>query len=1297
MVTKNLSYQNFIEQVVVKALDLSAERKPEKSVAGFCQIQGPTGIGKTSALYRRANEGAPAALEVIKSQGLQAIFVTHRWNILLELYTSLSQATDSTGQRFEASIVYGQDETVVSAVLQRALPHEKGRVPSELPNPHQALDELEAVGCFSHQKESKAALIKTFSLIRHLVLELESHELGHRQKSVAFVYAQQELSRSCAYVERLLLECLFNLEKNVKELKKTYGESHQLAIQAHQKIVDVRAHAWIRRIFPAIAWKDEQQHLLILTTQKLFNSFYDGEKKVRMSSTQLAGKVIFIDEFDYQADILQSLLAQAQHIQEPPEFLALLLQNGQHVLKRLQDVQTAPAPQLYQALKELVEALKRDLNTKGIDLQRSKALVVSASDREAGRPFQQKYLFRSDHLITSEPLALQQTEKGFEVGGVDQAKESSVDVGDFLRVMEKYIWQLSLLTTRFAHNEFEAYGYSVRLSRMLFDPANDYRPSHYSRTVPNLALFSLPQASLPELKALSHSNLLPNTQIHLRGLTTWLLKKDESELELDPERVQIKRALLSTSPEGLLVSLASRNLVFSLSATSYIERALGHFDVRWIESALRYIAQARDPVCIQSFLGDCFEARPKSWFSKPIPYVTNAADSQLQKQLIQSLVQAKARVRQTQLEAVVHNFDQAIEHHDFKEIEQHLSAEFFDVSDRGFTYTYRKKLLFKLLFVMRQAAQSIEHKGHLVFVNSIRYLRKWLRHVTAEMSRRSVEWLQVDETSLQYPEAMRGFEEVFVPLTIDGTPLWICLLNAEAQKKSGFAEAYQAAFETNRSVVVLTQVASATNGINLDYFVPSTKNQMDLSALYLIETTHFYFSTWSDEKAGGEEMAHAGFQLRNLEKLVRSAELSRKQQRQYIMPLMTNSEYRIQELNRLYKKASDYIKNVAADVQQQVGRIERAWSYVPKVTVHVCETLAVHLERYTQLPVCSHNRHWMSDLNNQLLDQLLITNQKKQSLMALLMTQVQNGQQAVEMIDQQLIPALGAVRAGKLALDEVQTLWHQLGRAVLQMDLAWRPEPNFLNWDVELKDWACFERPRESLETGEVWYDSVNWQFFSTYRAGLQRYQPQALYQVVQRQPAILDWFNRKGYRPTLEPFASTLEEQLALHPKVIQRILQGRLGEEAIRGLLDEAGFSTSLNAIHASVFERYDFEVLGANTFIDAKYWSSQSLDAADEAFEAWLESGKKAQLMPLEVVQTWQLLCQYQGPNVLFVVANLVTVEQDCELAGFSTQLEPRVPEEAAILFLSGCISRKTNKTTAGFKRLVRILEQRFEGKK
>lgn len=369
-----LSYQAVLEQAVITALDLSADRKPQKSLAGFCQIQGPTGIGKTSALYRGVKGVTPAALELIKAQGLQAIFVTHRWNILQELYASLCQATDSTGQAFGVSMIYGQEETIVSAVLPRALPHEKDQELSKLPDPSQALDDLEKLGCFSSKKADKAALLKTFTRVRHLVQDLDV--LGRRKKSTAFFYEQQDLHRLCAYIERWLLDCLLELEQNLKKLNQDYDDFHPLVIQAQKKVAAFRAHAWVRRILPAIVWKDEQQHILILTTQKLFNSFYDDTQKVRMSSSQLAGKVVFIDEFDYQADILQELLAQAQHIQEPPELLALLLREGQHVLKRLEDVKTAPGPQLYQALKELVDELKQDLTEKGIDLQRSKTLLA---------------------------------------------------------------------------------------------------------------------------------------------------------------------------------------------------------------------------------------------------------------------------------------------------------------------------------------------------------------------------------------------------------------------------------------------------------------------------------------------------------------------------------------------------------------------------------------------------------------------------------------------------------------------------------------------------------------------------------------------------------------------------------------------------------------------------------------------------------------------------------------------------------------------------------------------------------
>lgn len=106
-------------------------------------------------------------------------------------------------------------------------------------------------------------------------------------------------------------------------------------------------------------------------------------------------------------------------------------------------------------------------------------------------------MFRSDHLITSEPLQLQQQPQGFEVKSYSDGGEAPIDVGDFLRVMEKYIRRFSLLLSQFTSDEVEAHDYLIRLNRLLFDPANDYRPSHYSTALPSLSLFSLPSTSLP--------------------------------------------------------------------------------------------------------------------------------------------------------------------------------------------------------------------------------------------------------------------------------------------------------------------------------------------------------------------------------------------------------------------------------------------------------------------------------------------------------------------------------------------------------------------------------------------------------------------------------------------------------------------------------------------------------------------------------------------------------------------------------------------------------------------------------
>ena len=404
--------------------------------------------------------------------------------------------------------------------------------------------------------------------------------------------------------------------------------------------------------------------------------------------------------------------------------------------------------------------------------------------------------------------------------------------------------------------------------------------------------------------------------------------------------------------------------------------------------------------------------------------------------VIRSLVKEKSEKRRSTLKTTIHDFDDAINAPVFQEAKLHLNAAFFEAEHSDYKYEYRQSVLFKLLHVLHLAANEPQHKGHLAFVNSVKYLRKWLISDTAENSRMSADWLEMERLTTG---VLSSFDNVFIPLAVNGKPMMICLLNAEAQKREGFEHAYQAAFDSGRTVVVMTQTASATNGINLDYSLPNSQGQMDLTSLFILESKHFYFSPW-DSNDADDEMSHAGFQLRNLEKLVRRSEFSRKQQRQFIMPLMNNSVAKIQELNKLYKGTNDYVKNLAADVQQQVGRIERAWTYVPHVAIHLSDDVAGHLRNYGQLTVCTNNRNWVSNLNNQLIDDLTHSEDASVSnFLTLLKTRSQDGSAAVDIIDNKLVSAIRDARQGKGCIEDISGLWHELGRAVLQHDLQWMP------------------------------------------------------------------------------------------------------------------------------------------------------------------------------------------------------------------------------------------------------------------
>lgn len=336
-----------------------------------------------------------------------------------------------------------------------------------------------------------------------------------------------------------------------------------------------------------------------------------------------------------------------------------------------------------------------------------------------------------------------------------------------------------------------------------------------------------------------------------------------------------------------------------------------------------------------------------------MPYVQTDDDLQLQNTAIEEINRSKESIRKTQLNTEIHDFNRTKNSPHSADLLASLPPDFFqndDESSTDFESEYRQNILLKLLDVLDLAGKRPQHRGHLAFVNSISYLRKWLTAAIATQSRDCLTWLKLDPP-LSDNLLLKNFTDVFIPLTIHNEPALICLLTAECQKRKGFRDAYQAAFASRRIVIVLTQTASATNGINLDFSLPESGKNMDLTCLYLLESRHFYFSAFQTIADSNDDMAHAGFQLRNLEKLLRAGEISRKQHQRFILPLMLNRKNEISRLNGEYKRTSDYIKNTAANVQQQVGRIERAWCEVPNAEIHLDAELAKDLSRFASLPI----------------------------------------------------------------------------------------------------------------------------------------------------------------------------------------------------------------------------------------------------------------------------------------------------------------------------------------------------------
>lgn len=1313
------SYNALINDTFDAAYSLAAQSENEngiRGISGFCELNGPTGSGKTSAIYSIGYEdGVVSALEHIKKCGYQSIFITHRINILIETFKNIIGCKDSNGKPLTASILYKKSAHVVSAVMGTPLPHEE-KAP-ELGKYEEVLHDLRTKALFV-DKENKICdeLLKNCHEIWKLADKKQ--DLMSNARSIAkykneIEIFEEKITSVSSVIEKLILKNMSLLYKEWQKKIENVGEDNEVTLIAEQKWKDFRKNAWIRRIFPAIAWQDDKQHLLIMTTHKMFGSFYDGTQRVRITNKELSGKVIFIDELDYQSDVLQSMLAQSQEIQEPLEFLGQLITDGKNLVKRRKNIEGENQKKINSKLAELIEYTENILNENNIDLTTDRALIVDDAEL---KDFGSQYLFRCENLITSKRISLKNTEEGHELSFNQPASIDEEDtlIGTVLALTEKVINRFQSIISVSNFNTEERLELLNKFCKVLFNPQNDNKSAQYAKTLPTISAYQLPHTSLIELNRLKQNNIIPHSQANLGALVSWHLLKSELNRDIDPKRILVRRAYLPAMPEGLLVDLASRNLVFGLSATSYLERALNSFDFRWVRSAMHYLADVRNPRKKHSFLGNALASERTKFFSKSIPYFQSDNDKEKQEALIKYLKNQKKAIRKTKTVVNVCDVGQSSDEVDRQEIIENLPSDFFDAYENK-AYEHREKLFLKFIDVIHKAGNREEHKGQIAFANSFKYIKKWMCEDIAKDSRACCDWLTLEKSSAlpflkKYPE----ISDAFFPVVIHGNKFIILFLESRVHKSVGFSQAYQSAFDTGRNVLVLTQNQSASNGVNLDFHENNANR--DLSCLYLLEAKHFFFATnkdsqlielVEDDEVTTSDIAHIGYQLRNLDKLLKSGDISAKEHKRSIAVILKNEKFDLRTLNDNYKKTEDYSKNIAADVQQQIGRIERCWAEIPEIIIDIDIEMAGLLNKFSHTIDYQNHQDIISSLNNTVIAKIqdYFADATENQAFEQLMLPQQTGERAADIIDNHLIPALREARNQVEDNSGIGRLWRKLGFAILKRDYLWRPDDNTINLREKLYEWACIKIPAGGTpET--LWYDAETWQFFAQKRLGLREFNLTAIYSPIANSKALSSWFTHRGY-PTSAIAANPLEQKYVFHPKVVQRLLQARIGEEAIRAYLKAEHITTSAFTKDMREFELFDFQVINKPIFIDAKFWHRQTLDEVDNGyFETQQSEDISLPRQIQRLVDHAQVLQKLHGKNAKLVVANFIGRDKSRSLQFFDINLNPVEAERAVIIMLDGCrnplftgdidgdISLE-KETTNGFSQLVSFINH-YENK-
>ncbi len=942
------------------------------------------------------------------------------------------------------------------------------------------------------------------------------------------------------------------------------------------------ANVIVLKLFPYIDFKTSNKKIFLVTLQKAFHGFFDGSHSVNLyhlnneNRKKNGGNIIFLDEFDFLENDLISLLAKDLEINYPfkfvEEFYLAMTRNKlpyqNFLLKNDSQIQ------LKEDIDTVINRIAQLSKDYGINYPEINHFICNEPKIKGKSIFQTRYTIFDRVFYLEEPKVRQGT---FNLTLEKSKSEKGATAFVLFNTVNRSVAEIIRIFKEIEITEPSLY---KSMMRYCFETSDTFQR----------ILRSVKQYPLYPKKADSNYDKLQYNGFGLYEI-------HDLQDEYDPDEVYLKYYAIFTTPEKVLLGLAKHNLVFGLSATAEIPRLVKNFDIRWLQEQLgsNYIEpDDEDKSCIQQANID----------------KANRRKNKIQVLKADSL--SHAVVLQKQINAFIEEWVKEKPKDDF-------GNPIFDNGKMKFLRN-RLKNFFSTLFWILENKNAEERKidTHLLFYSTFKQI-KWffdnkkdgtnrrLWNIEEKLSEEDGVWFSFYEINM--------CEQDFIIVFYDAEK------GKDIQKEDANKQKYYGLFRKRKPVIVITQYASAGNGINLQYHSPEiTKEEMtrnkpkkDFHNIHLLDLPFYFFSKFEEEKDQSEKNATIKTNIYYLAKLQQAnGGITKQQFRNYLGNIRDSGNF-----NRLYINTPDGMMGQLSVIIQALGRIERVWEKMENQTIRLEDSVYNILEKFvTDKQYFSVRERLKNYFSNNLQETFkqIAENYKNQG-------------KEIEIIKQEDLQRIDeACRESIRGLLDNLNLLRKNPNNPKAND--WRKEWNILRDQVLNHDFVALEKYNCVFQTD--YYDYIEKCLWIDEDKNLvpkdkknSNFKPwilNSVYDLVSQNDIITTHFELKFDR-------GFNNHGKFLTPYAYQCILSGAIGEESVKAILKKQNIELNDDEIPNELFEFADLKISGKPFYIDAKNYSDStlmkfSLDERDPLFHPKLNEDyfAKKGIEKLKQIQTY-----------------------------------------------------------------------------